>query len=405
MRGEDASGRRLASDLRRPDAFATAFLSICLLSFLVNYGRVAFAPLVDYFIQTGTAPAVAGLAATAAWFGSAAPRLPTGWLLTFVKRPTVILGVGGALSVGALWTASAPDIRFVILGAFFIGLATGAFYIAANPFVSELYPADVGMALGLRGFFSQLAAVGAPMFVAVALWLGSWRIGFFSMTVLAIAVTLVFAGSIRRASIPDVGGADTALVRGIRAELGLVLTGIACVGFAGFVWQGVFNFYITYLSAEKALSSGVAGALLTVTFAAGLPSFLIAGRIADRFPPLWVMLWVLLAFCVSLAAVTLVDGLLAIVAVSVLLGLVVHALFPVADAYLLGTLPDNHRASAYAGYSASMMLMQAPGSVAVGSLAQVGVSYTLVFQAFAAALAVLVIMLWGLALLGRLPGS
>ncbi len=43
------------------------FLSICLLSFLVNGVRIAFAPLVDVFIQMGINPATAGLAATAVW--------------------------------------------------------------------------------------------------------------------------------------------------------------------------------------------------------------------------------------------------------------------------------------------------------------------------------------------------
>jgi DHA1 family inner membrane transport protein len=40
----------------------------------------------------------------------------------------------------------------------------------------------------------------------------------------------------------------------------------------------------------------------------------------------------------------------------------------VADAYLLDTLSDSNRASAYSGYSATVMLIQAGGSVSVGTL-------------------------------------
>lgn len=375
------------------------------MSFLVNYGRVAFAPLVDYFIQTGTAPAVAGLAATAVWFGSAVPRLPTGWLLTYVRRHQVLIGVGLWLTGAAVATALAPDIWVIILGAFAIGLGTGAFFIAANPLVSELYPADVGIALGLRGFFSQLAAVSAPFLVAVALWAGSWRIGFIAMAVFALLITASLVRAVRKADTGDMGAADRDLLGGIRAEWRLIATGVACVGLAGFVWQGVFNFYITYLGAEKALSTGTASLLLTVMFAAGLPSFIVGGRLADRFSPLWVMLAIVAGFCVGLATLTAVDGLLGLVLVSIGLGTIIHGLFPVADAYMLASLPDHRRASAYAGYSATMMLMHAPGSVVVGVLAQTGFGYGAIFLGFSVLLAILTVGLWALALAGRLPGS
>ena len=82
---------------------------------------------------------------------------------------------------------------------------------------------------------------------------------------------------------------------------------------------------------------------------------------------------------------------------------VVHGLFPVADAYLLDSLPDESRASAYSGYSAMMMLIQAPGSVAVGALAEVGLTYSGVFRAYAVAVGVVTVGMGVLAGVGRLP--
>ncbi|MEF8886151.1 MAG: MFS transporter, partial [Haloarculaceae archaeon] len=98
------------------------FVSVCVFSFLVNFGRVAFAPLVDFFIRSGISPATAGLAATAVWVGSALPRLPTGYLLTFVSRQRVLLGMGVALSAAAAFTAFSPDIRTTTVGALFVGV-------------------------------------------------------------------------------------------------------------------------------------------------------------------------------------------------------------------------------------------------------------------------------------------
>ncbi|WP_276255930.1 MFS transporter [Halomontanus rarus] len=387
----------------KPSGRTGVFVSICVFSFLVNFGRIAFAPLVDFFIRTGISPATAGLAATAVWVGSALPRLPTGYLLTIVSRHRVILGMGLSLSVAAAFTALSPDIRITIVGALLVGLATGVFFIAANPLVSELYPERVGLAVGIRGMFSQLAAVTAPFLVSFAIVLGSWRLAFGTLAALALVATVAFGGAVRRAELPDAGADDRDLLGAIRAQWQLIAAGIVFVGFTGFVWQGVFNFYVTYLGAVKDIPSGTATTLLTVTFAAGVPSFLVAGRLADRFSYLSLLLSTLVGFVGCLLAFTVVDGLLAIAAVSIAMGLIVHCLFPVADAYLLDTLPDENRASAYSGFSATMMLIQAPGSVAVGLLAQTGLSYTGVFRGYALFVALIAVGMAVLARAGRLP--
>lgn len=389
--------------LLAPRRRARVFLSICALAFLVNYGRVAFAPLVDHFIQTGTTPALAGLAATAVWLGSALPRLPTGYLLTFMTRYRVLIGVCGWLAIAAGFTAAAPGIWFIIVGAFGIGLATGAYFIAANPLVSELYPDNVGFAIGIRGMFSQLAAVAAPFLVAVSILLGSWRYGFVGMALATVVVIVLLVMSVSRTKLPTVGMQDRDLIGGIRQGWRLVIVGIAFVGLTGFVWQGVFNFYVTYLGAEKGITPGTATTLLTIMFAAGVPSFIIGGRLADRISILWLLISVLAGFVVSLYLLTIVNGLLAILLISIVMGFIIHFLFPVGDAYLLASLPDSHRASAYAGFSASMMLIQAPGSVAVGILAQYGIAYGTILQTYAIAIGVLTVVMALLAIFDRLP--
>jgi MFS family permease len=392
-----------AATASKPSGRAGVFASICVFSFLVNFGRIAFAPLVDFFIESGISPATAGLAATAVWVGSALPRLPTGYLLTFLRRHRVIFGMGVGLSAAAVFTALSPGIWVTVAGALLVGLATGVFFIAANPLVSELYPERVGLAVGLRGMSSQVAAVAAPFLVGFAIATGSWRVAFWALAVLALVATGAFALAVRRADLPDAGTQDRDLVAGIRAQWPLIAAGIAFVGVTGFVWQGVFNFYVTYLGAAKSIPSGTANSLLTLTFAAGVPSFVVAGRLADRFSYLPLLLAVLGGFVGCLLAFTLAEGVVAIAAVSAAMGLVIHCLFPVGDAYLLETLPDEHRASAYSGFSATMMLIQAPGSVAVGALAQSGLSYTGVFQGYAVLVAAIAVGLAALARAGRLP--
>jgi DHA1 family inner membrane transport protein len=379
------------------------FASLGALVFLVNFGRVVFAPLVDVFMNVfQVEEATAGLVVTLLWLGSAAPRLPAGYLLTRVERHRVVAGTGVFLSGAAALTAVAPTIWWVGAGAFLVGVASGVYFIAANPLVSELFPDSVGFAVGGHATASQLAAVVAPGLVGVTLVLG-WQSVFVALSVLALVGTAALVVATRSATLPTAGAADRELRRAVRAQWPLVLTGVVVLGIAGFVWNGVFNFYVPYLKASKRLDAGTARLLLTVMFAAGVPAMLATGRLADRFRPRHLLLAVVAAFAVVLAAMPRLHGVPAVAAGSVALGLAVHGMFPAADTYMLDSLPDEHRASAYAAFSAAMMLVQATGSVVLGTLVEAGIAYDTVFGIAAAGLCVLAGTLFALDRAGRLP--
>lgn len=391
------------SDGRRVRLFG----SLCALVFLVNFGRVVFAPLVaplqaDFLASD----AAVGLVATLAWLGSALPRLPTGYLLTRVDRHHVVLGAGALLAVSSAGMTFAPTIEFVMLGAFLVGVASGAYFIAANPLISELFPERVGRVIGVHGTASQVAAAVAPVLVGrVLLQFYSWRAPFYLLSAAAVVTTAVIYVLAGRADLPDAGTADRHLLAAIRRQYRVVVLGVVILGFAGLVWNGFFNFYIKYLTETKGISSGNAETLLTVVFAAGVPAFWYTGRLADRFRHVPLMLAVLAGFVVSLLAMTVVRSLPAVAAVSVVLGYAVHSLFPAIDTFLLDSLPNADRASAYAGYSATMMVVQAMGSLVVGTLLGTGYAYDLVFRVGGVTLAVLVVALVALYRAGRLPAG
>jgi len=375
--------------------------------FLVNLARVVFAPLLDTFMRTfAMTPATAGLIATLVWFGSALPRIPTGLLLTRVPRHHVVLGTGVVLTLASAFTATAGSPLVLGVGALLMGLASGAYFIAANPLVSELYPERVGRVIGIHGTASQLAAVVAPLFVGGVLLLTNWRAVFVTMAVVALAATLVlYRVASRSDALPDAGSADRHFLRAARRQWPIILSGVAILGGTGFVWNGLFNFYIKYLIVAKDLPQPVAQTMLTVVFAAGVPAFWLSGRMADRFPHVPLMLAILGGFIVSLLALSLSSGLVAVVAVSLVLGYVIHSLFPAMDTYLLDSLPDENRASAYAVYSGAAMVVQAAGSWTVGGLLDVGYSYDAIFQGFAVVLVVVLGVLVVLHRANRLPSG
>lgn len=380
------------------------FGSLCTLVFLVNLGRVVFAPLLEPLrLAFGASSATLGLVATLAWLGSAVPRIPTGYVLTVLPREYVVLSTGFVLTVASLFIAAAESIPALLVGAFGMGVASGAYFIAANPLVSELYPDGVGRALGIHGMASQLAAAGAPLVVTAALFVGDWRTTFQGMAVVAAVATVGFALAAHRADLPTAGRRDRDLLGAVRQQYPIVLAGIVVLGLAGFVWNGVFNFYVTYLTATKSLSGGMARNLLAVVFAAGVPAFYVSGRLADRLRIVPYLFAIVGGFVAVLVALTVTRGLLALVVVSAALGYVIHGLFPAVDTYLLGSLPDRHRASAYAAYSGSMMLVQAMGSSVVGALTDTGYPFDTVFRSLAALLAVTLVVLVVLDRAGRFP--
>ncbi|WP_123620770.1 CynX/NimT family MFS transporter [Halorubrum sp. CSM-61] len=380
------------------------FGSLCAIVFLVNFARVVFAPLVGEFIaEFAIGEGTAGLIVTLAWLGSAAPRLPAGWALTRFSRRFVILVSGAMLTLGALGVALAPGVPTLMTAAFAIGLASGVYFVAANPFIAELFPTRVGRVMGVHGMSSQLAAVAAAPVVTVALWY-DWRLAFYGLALAAAASTVVFVVFARQADLPDAGAGDTDFVAGALSEWKLILAGVVLMGLTSFVWQGLFNFYELYMI-DKGIAEATARNLLTVIFAAGVPAFLVSGDLADRLPHVPYLLGIVSTFLVGVVLVIVSSGLVAVVAASVVVGFAIHMLFPAGDTYLLASLPDESRASAYAVFSAGMMTTQAAGSWVVGEAIEAGAGYDAVFLTLAGGLALVVVAYAVLEYAGRVPGG
>ena len=382
------------------------FGSLCAMVFLVNLARVVFAPLVQpVAADLGVSAASLGVVASAAWLGSAAPRLPTGYLLTRVARHRVVAATGAILVVTSAVTAVADSRLHLAVGAFLMGTSSGMYLIAANPLVSELFPERVGGALGVHGMAAQVAAVGAPLAVSAILLVGEWRTTFLCIAAVAAAATAFLVFAARRADLPDAGTDDRSLLVAGRAQWPVILTGIAFLGAAGFLWNGLFNLYGDYLEVAKGIDPATGRTLLSLMFAAGVPAFFVTGRLADRVPNVPLLLAIVGSTVVAVLALTVVEGVLAVAAVSLVLGYAVHGLFPAADAYMLSSLPDRHRASAYSLCSGTMMLIQALGSGTVGVAVDGGASYTFVFRLLAGGVAVILTVLFGLYVAGWLPAG
>jgi len=392
----------------RSDGRTPVFGSLLALVFLVNMGRVIYAPLLEPFRATfGASEAAVGLLATLAWIGSASLRLPTGYVLTKVPRHYVVLVTGLVLTVASAFAATAQSLEMLYLGALAMGIASGMYFVSANPLVSELFPARVGRVIGIHGTSSQVAAVVAPLLVAAyfaVTWpIEAWRVVFLTISAAALVSTVAFYVTAKRATLPDAGGSDKRLRTALRSQWRIIVTGVALVSLIGLVWNGVFNFYVTFLVETRDFSQGRAQLFLTVLFAAGVPAFFITGWIADRVRLLPLIFTIIGAFVLALITLTVVEGVLAVLIMTVALGYIIHSLFPAVDTYMLASLPDETRGSAYALFSGTMMPIQATGSVILGTLVGRGFGFHASFLVFAGLIAVSLFVLMGLHALGRLP--
>ena len=383
------------------------FTSLCALVFLVNFGRVAFAALLKPLQEVfAVSPATIGVVATLVWIGTGLPRIPTGYLLTRFSRRLVILVSGSLLVVAALLTAGAPTVLVLMAGALAVGVASGVYFTAAAPTISELYPEGMGGAIGFHGMASQTAAVAAPSVVLAVLAVATWRGVFLVLAVVAAGATLLFHWASAQLTFPsEESSAERNFGAAIRHSWPLILAGIAIVGVPGFVWNGLFNFYVSYLTAVKPVGDSTAQFLLTLVFAAGVPAFWLSGRLADRFPGATLPFAIVASFVVGVVGLTVAETLPGLVVATVVVGASIHSLFPAIDAYVLSALPNEHRGSAYSVFTGVSLLFEANGSATVGVLLDIGIAYDAIFVVFASCLFVLLVALVAIRRAGLLPGT
>jgi predicted MFS family arabinose efflux permease len=372
--------------------------------FAVNFGRVAFAPLVEPLQAAfDVGPATIGAVVSLVWFGTALPRLPLSYVLTRVSRRRVVVVAGLSLTGAAVLTALSPDIRTLRLGVLAVGVASGTYFVSAVPLIGELYPDRVGKRIGIHGTAAQLAAVAAPTVVVSVVAVATWRAVFWLLAVAAFTTTVVFAVGLRRTD--QVRESPPARnFRGVLGNWRVILTGMLFISAAGFVWQGLFNFYVSVMLA-RGLDTGTANALLTVAFAAGVPAFWLSGTLVDRLPTVPYILGLVGAFTAGVLGLTVLRGVLALGVVSVVLGYTIHGLFPALDTYVLSSLPADTRAGTFAAFSGLSIAVEASGSGVVGALVENGYSYAAVFRGFGSGLAVLLGLSVALYWAGRLPVS
>lgn len=323
---------------------------VSLLWFMVQFLRFVFPPLFETFQELyGVTNTQTGILFTAMMLAYASVQFPAGVLGDRIGRPIVILAGATVFSVAALLAAFSPSFLVVLLAAVLIGLATGPHKAVAIPLLSNQYPDRTGRALGAMDTIGQFGGMTAPLAVVVFLGIAFWQGVFVLGAVLSLVFSTLFYLRVRGDDSLHIRGAptetdteddegDTGYIS-VFADRDLLIFMVVTMLFT-FAWNGLSSFFPLFLATEKSVSSGNAGALYSLLFAASI-SQAVTGDLSDQVGRLRVGVLLFGAMFVGVVSLLVVDSLLALTVITLLIGVGFHGFRPVRDSHLMDVIPDN----------------------------------------------------------------
>nr|WP_282594518.1 MFS transporter [Halomarina salina] len=313
---------------------------------------------------------LAGVVVTVIWVTYALMQFPAGTMADRVgERPllAVSLLTGGA---SLLVFYVAPGVGVFLLACALFGFATGLFGPPRATILTRTFRENDGVAFGIVLAAGSVGAAGLPI---ATTWLTEqygWR------TALGgIAPVFLALGVVSWLVLPDDGGGSAVefsvgAVRSAIANRGVVLAVLAMTVML-FAMQGLTAFFPTYLHEQKGLTETTAASVYALLFLGGGVSQWLAGSAADRFGHHRVMLAVSAFSVLPLVALPFVDGVLALSAVAITLG-VRLAVGPLSNGYIVRLLAEEVQGTAWGLLRTAFFVVGSFGSVAVGAMADQG---------------------------------
>ncbi|MFB6311087.1 MAG: MFS transporter [Salinirussus sp.] len=318
--------------------------------------------------------ATAGLLLTVLWLCYAIGQVPGGLLADRLGERAVLAAspVFGGICLAAV--ALAPTATIVFLGTAAFGLATALYAVPRVTVLSELYPENLGSALGVSMAAGDVGNTTFPPIAAGIAALLAWQAGLGAWVPLLLAVGLLLWWLVPtgdRSSGPS--AVSAAGLQRLAAELRRrpILHTWAIIILIEIVWHAFAGFYPTYLVEVKGLSPTVAAMVFGAFFALGGVVRLLAGRAYDRVGVRRSMPAFVGLATAGMLALPVVEGLPWLVGVTVLLSFVL-GLFTITLAHLTTTLATEVRGSGLGLIRTVYIGIGAVSPVGVGVIADAG---------------------------------
>ena len=275
-------------------------------------------------------------------------------------RPAVIAGALVVMALATLATASAPGYAVAMGSRLVAAAATGLLWATVNVHAVSIVPErSTARATAVVLFGGTMGTVLAlPAGNALA-GLAGWRLPFLVLGIAALVVAVAVLFALRTAPVLDDGGQAAARTGGCRP-----LWPVVAIGALGGLALAAHFMPFTFV-AELLTPSTLPGSLLLLVFGAvGVVGVAVVGAIGDRSPGLLAVLMATL-MAASLAVLPVLgSSTLTDLLIMVLWGLVVGAVSPSVQTYLMRTAGTEHRRIAGAMMPVAMNLGIALGAAA-----------------------------------------
>lgn len=278
---------------------------------------------------------------------------------------------GTMLAVGLTFTPG-----LLAAGMITFGFASALYGTTRYTALVDIYPTYDSTAVGITQSAGEVGNTLLPVVAGFLAAYGTWRLGFAYVLPFFLVVGLGLWTVVPRRTSGDSSAIDEISVdafqyvfANVRSRETLILATILTLTM--FVIQGVSTFYPTYLIDAKGLSPTTAALMFSLLFISAGVQMPIAGALADAFSARGTMMLVIGTTTVTLLVFPFVTGLPQIAVVTVLFTSV-YGVLTVAVTQLANTLPADMRGTGLGILRTGYILLAAPGSYVIGTLADAG---------------------------------
>lgn len=295
-----------------------------------------------------------GLLGAVIQLSSAAANLGSGLVVDLTGR-TVIFQVTALIAGAAAFSSFLfnPAFPILILLVTIIGAASNLWHPAGIAFMSKMFPQNKGYALSIHVFGASFADSLAPLVAGAALGLLSWQGTAFVGALPAFLGAALIATTLLAGDRPSVGSAHQApsladYLSGLKELVSDRAVVSLCVmsGFRNVVINGLNVFLPLYLVRELGYPAIWTGIALVVLQLGGLIGTPIAGIASDRISRRGIMIGAMTLSTIVLAALTLVDNDIVLVAGISILGFMLFSVRPVIQSWMMDLTPPRTRGTA-----------------------------------------------------------
>lgn len=318
--------------------------------------------------------ASAGFALTVLWLLYAGVQFPAGVVADRIGVRTLLIAgvVAAALSMGAFYLSPVFAVFLLVCGLF--GFGAGLFGTPRDMLLSRTFPDVDNTAYSVTFAAGSLGAAGLPYIATVIADRAGWRFAVLWLFPLLLVVAVGLARVVPASHPAD--AERLSALRTAREALGaltdrtVLLASVVMVLYV-FTYQAVLSFLPTYLVEIKGLDQGVAATLFGLIFVVSVVLQPLAGHLADQYREKLIVLSLIVLSTVTLLALVLVDGVVALVLVTPLVG-VRTAVGPPVTAFIVRDLPTRIQGTGWGLLRTLFFGLGATGSSVIGLFADAG---------------------------------